>query len=136
MARAVQVFKDNAVELLERKIQLEQVNLQLDVALNNMTHGLCMFDGSQRLIICNGRYGSMYALPEYLTKPGTTLVEFSNIGARTAVFFNVWTTLRCRPGVTATPGLSIRSKNCQMVESFQSRFKPCQMAAGSRCTRI
>ncbi len=75
MARAVQVFKDNAVELLQRKVQLEQVNLQLDVALNNMTHGLCMFDGSQRLIICNGRYGAMYGLPEYLTKPGTTLAQ-------------------------------------------------------------
>jgi diguanylate cyclase (GGDEF)-like protein len=73
MARAVQVFKDNAIELLERKSQLERVNLQLDVALNNMTHGLCMFDGSQKLIICNGRYASMYALPEHLTKPGTDL---------------------------------------------------------------
>jgi diguanylate cyclase (GGDEF)-like protein len=75
MARAVQVFKDNALELLERKVQIEQVNLQLDVALNNMTHGLCMFDGQQKLIICNERYASMYALPEDLTKPGTPLAK-------------------------------------------------------------
>lgn len=75
MARAVQVFKDNGIELLERKVQLEQVNMQLDVALNNMTHGLCMFDGGQKLIICNGRYASMYNLPEHLTKPGTDLAQ-------------------------------------------------------------
>jgi diguanylate cyclase (GGDEF)-like protein len=75
MARAVQVFKDNGIELLERKVQLERVNMQLDVALNNMTHGLCMFDGGQKLIICNGRYASMYNLPEHLTKPGTDLAQ-------------------------------------------------------------
>ena len=44
MAYAIQVFKENGMELLENKMQLEQVNVQLDLALNNMTHGLCMFD--------------------------------------------------------------------------------------------
>ena len=73
MARAVQVFKDNGEELLERKIQLEQVNMQLDVALNNMAHGLCMFDAKRKLIICNARYGAMYGLPEALCAPGTPL---------------------------------------------------------------
>jgi diguanylate cyclase (GGDEF)-like protein len=73
MARAVQVFKENGTELLERKLQLEQVNVQLDLALNNMAHGLCMFDPERRLIICNDRYAKMYALPDELTKPGTPL---------------------------------------------------------------
>jgi len=66
MARAVQVFKENGEELLERKVQL-------DLALNNMAHGLCMFDAKRRLIICNGRYAAMYGLPEALTAPGTPL---------------------------------------------------------------
>lgn len=73
MARAVQVFKENAAELLERKLQLEQVNVQLDLALNNMTHGLCMFDSQRRLIICNDHYAKMYGLPAELTTPGTAL---------------------------------------------------------------
>lgn len=73
MARAVQVFKENAAELLERKLQLEQVNVQLDLALNNMTHGLCMFDSHRRLIICNDHYAKMYKLPAELTTPGTAL---------------------------------------------------------------
>jgi diguanylate cyclase (GGDEF)-like protein/PAS domain S-box-containing protein len=59
--------------LLERKMQLEQVNVQLDLALNNMAHGLCMFDSERRLIICNDRYAKMYGLPAELAKPGTPL---------------------------------------------------------------
>ena len=27
-----------------------------------MAHGLCMFDGQQRLIVCNERYAKMYGL--------------------------------------------------------------------------
>jgi diguanylate cyclase (GGDEF)-like protein len=73
MARAVQVFKQNGEELLERKMQLEQVNVQLDIALNTMAHGLCMFDSHRRLIICNDRYAAMYGLPVELRKPGTQL---------------------------------------------------------------
>ena len=52
--------------LLERKTQL-------DLALNNMTHGLCMFDAQRKLIICNQRYAGMYAVPAELTRPGTSL---------------------------------------------------------------
>jgi diguanylate cyclase (GGDEF)-like protein len=73
MARAVQVFKENAAELLQRKVELEQVNIQLDLALNNMTHGLCMFDMQKRLTVCNDRYAEMYNVPVELTKPGTPL---------------------------------------------------------------
>lgn len=73
MAYAIQVFKENGMELLENKMQLEQVNVQLDLALNNMTHGLCMFDPRRRLIICNARYARMYKLPSELTAPGTQL---------------------------------------------------------------
>jgi diguanylate cyclase (GGDEF)-like protein len=75
MSRAVQVFRDNAVELMHRKTQLEQLNLHLDAALNNMSHGLCMFDASGKLIVCNGRYQEMYGLPSELTRPGTSLTQ-------------------------------------------------------------
>jgi len=78
MARALEVFKDDAVELLERKAQLESVIVQLDVALNNMTHGLCMFNAERRLIVCNARYARMFALPPELTKPGTSLEEIAD----------------------------------------------------------
>jgi diguanylate cyclase (GGDEF)-like protein len=41
--------------------------------LNNMPHGLSMFDADQRLIVCNRRYAEMYALPKHLSEPGTPL---------------------------------------------------------------
>ncbi len=66
-------MKEQERSLLERKVQLEQVNVQLDLALNNMAHGLCMFDSERRLTICNERYATMYGLPAELTKPGTPL---------------------------------------------------------------
>ena len=73
MARAVEVFKDNAVKLMAREIELKQLNRRIDVALNNMTHGLCMFDAEHRLIVCNSRYIQMYGLLPELVQPGTPL---------------------------------------------------------------
>jgi diguanylate cyclase (GGDEF)-like protein len=60
------------IEVLERKGELERLNAQFDVALNNMIHGLCMYDADMRLIVCNSRYAEMYAIPVELTRPGTS----------------------------------------------------------------
>ncbi len=43
---------------------------RFEVALNNMQHGLSMFDLDDRLIVCNERYAEMYDLPGELTQPG------------------------------------------------------------------
>jgi diguanylate cyclase (GGDEF)-like protein len=43
---------------------------RFEIALNNMQQGLCMFDGEDRLIVCNERYAQMYAVPGELTQPG------------------------------------------------------------------
>jgi diguanylate cyclase (GGDEF)-like protein/PAS domain S-box-containing protein len=48
-------------------------NRILEVTLENMAHGLCMFDGQQRLIVCNGRYAKMYGLKPDEMRPGTKL---------------------------------------------------------------
>ncbi len=76
MAKAVEVFRNNAIALFDNKKRLEQVNDWLDIALNNMARGLSMFDEKQRLVVCNERYGEIYCLPNELTKPG---VPFSRI---------------------------------------------------------
>jgi len=47
-----------------------QVRL-LRAALNNMTQGLCMFDGNARLMLCNERYVAMYNLPPQYARMGT-----------------------------------------------------------------
>jgi methyl-accepting chemotaxis protein len=44
-------------------------------ALNNMTQGLCMFDGAARLVLCNERYIEMYRLRPEHARAGTPLRE-------------------------------------------------------------
>ena len=60
-------------ELQRSKRSLEKSNVLLDAALTNMPHGLCMFDGDQRLVVGNARYCEMYGLSPEQTQPGTPL---------------------------------------------------------------
>jgi diguanylate cyclase (GGDEF)-like protein len=50
-------------------------NLQFDTAINNMSQGLCFFDASHRLIVCNDRYIDMYDLARDRVGPGAPLAE-------------------------------------------------------------
>ena len=61
-------------KLLARQTrQLEAANIQIDAALNNITHGLCMFDSDARIVVVNERYVDMYGLSREVIKPGCTL---------------------------------------------------------------
>jgi diguanylate cyclase (GGDEF)-like protein len=62
---------------------LSYKNCIFEVTLENMAHGLCMFDGQQRLIVCNERYAKMYRLRPGEMRPGTTLRSI--LQARVAV---------------------------------------------------
>ena len=66
---------EDVTERESLKWRLKQQNDQLDAALNNMTHGLVMFDADQRLVVCNQRYIEMYRLTPEQSKPGTTMRE-------------------------------------------------------------
>jgi methyl-accepting chemotaxis protein len=48
---------------------------QLTGALNSMSQGLCMFDASGRIVVCNRKYLEMYKLSPEVVKPGCTLLE-------------------------------------------------------------
>src|SRR5882724_2980960 len=55
--------------------RFKQKNALLDTALNNMSHGLMMFDKNSRVILCNQHYVDLYGLPAGAIKPGITLRE-------------------------------------------------------------
>jgi len=55
------------------KISLQ--NLRFNAALDNISHGLSMFDGEKRLIVTNKNYVEMYGLSNDLTQTGTTLSQ-------------------------------------------------------------
>ncbi|BAU92818.1 diguanylate cyclase [Methylorubrum populi] len=50
--------------LVEAHAQLSEQNRRFDAALENMTHGLCMFDAEQRLLVWNRRYLEIFGLSE------------------------------------------------------------------------
>lgn len=52
----------------------QQIEL-LDIALNNMSQGLIMFDSSERVVLCNQRYIDISGLPQNFVRPGRTLRE-------------------------------------------------------------
>jgi diguanylate cyclase (GGDEF)-like protein len=68
-----------------RTLELEVQNVRFDAAINNMLHGLTMFDADNRLIVCNRQYAEMYGLPQNLTRPGTSFWEMLNDGAKTGM---------------------------------------------------
>jgi methyl-accepting chemotaxis protein len=48
---------------------------QVRTAIDSMAQGLCMFDASERLVVCNAQYYRMYELTPADVKPGATLSE-------------------------------------------------------------
>ena len=62
-------------ELAQLLEEQEAQNLRFTTAINNISQGLCFFDGEQRLIVCNDLYAEMYKLTGDLVRPGTTLRE-------------------------------------------------------------
>ena len=59
--------------LRKHEEELQTQNVRFDAALMNMSHGLCMFDAEQRVLIANARYAEIYGLTLEQVKPGTTL---------------------------------------------------------------
>ena len=54
---------------------LREQNLLLDAALENMAHGLCVFDAELRLVAHNARVLDMYGLTAEEMRPGTPQLE-------------------------------------------------------------
>ena len=50
-------------------------NEQLNIALNNMMQGLCMFDGQNRLVVWNERYRAMYNIDPQRIWAGCAIID-------------------------------------------------------------
>jgi diguanylate cyclase (GGDEF)-like protein/PAS domain S-box-containing protein len=64
---------------LKEQAKAHEIADRFDTALNNMSQGLCFFNGAQRLIVCNRRYLDMYDLHPESVKPGTLLAEIVDL---------------------------------------------------------
>src|SRR4029077_13821101 len=61
----------NRIENTRRVLDQERTALQ--IAVDNMSQGLLLFDVSERLVGCNLRYLEIYRLSQEIVKPGRTL---------------------------------------------------------------
>jgi methyl-accepting chemotaxis protein len=59
----------------------------LNAALDGMPQGVCMFDASARLMLCNERYLEIYRLTAEEAKPGRTLRDLLESCRTTGTFF-------------------------------------------------
>jgi len=64
-------FGTHAQEKERADAIIQMQNRHLNVVLENMKQGLCMYDGNGRLIVCNELYWSMYGLKPEMVVPGT-----------------------------------------------------------------
>ena len=62
MNLAIQTFQANARQVMAQEIKLREVNARLDVALNNMSHGLCQFSPDGRLEVVNQQFSDIVGL--------------------------------------------------------------------------
>jgi diguanylate cyclase (GGDEF)-like protein len=96
------------MRLISATEALEETNRRFDAAVENMPHGLCMFDRHQRLVICNKHYGMMYGLTPEQTKPGTSVLAI--LEARVA------------SGCIANDGPHVLEKHVGEPAHFPSRY--------------
>ncbi len=59
---------------------------RLDTAINNMSQGLLLYDSSERLVVCNQRYISMYGLSADVVKSGLGLRDLIVYRKKTGSF--------------------------------------------------
>jgi diguanylate cyclase (GGDEF)-like protein len=83
--------------LLENAAELERINTRFDAAMNTMSHGLCMYDAEQKVVVSNTRYAEIYRLDREQVKPGTQLRQIldyrlqkgTNFGPAEDTYINV-----------------------------------------------
>ena len=68
---AVQDISERVAEEAARRAEA----MRFHIALDNISQGVCFFDGRQHLLLCNQRYAEMYRLSADQVRKGTTLAR-------------------------------------------------------------
>jgi methyl-accepting chemotaxis protein len=107
---------------IRRQLSLEQTNFRFDVALKNMTHGLCMFDTEKRLVIWNDRYAKLYRLPPELLKIGTPFQVIIADAVKNGIFAGGKTTAATDNKLDALGQVSSEEVSCRINEFADGRM--------------
>src|SRR3954453_20061700 len=65
--------------------ELKEQHRRFDAALENMAHGLCMFDNNWRVIVHNRRFRELYGLRPEVVQPGTPLLDLIRLSQENRV---------------------------------------------------
>jgi PAS domain-containing protein len=84
--RRLEALDAGAAELRAREDDLQAQNMRFDIAINNMTQGLLLYDSAERLIVCNRRYIEMYGLSPDVVKPGLSFRDLIACRKQTGSF--------------------------------------------------
>ncbi|AMN40588.1 diguanylate cyclase (GGDEF) domain-containing protein [Rhodoplanes sp. Z2-YC6860] len=84
--KIIQELKEARQQTEASQMKLEEQTFRLDMAVNNMSHGLLLFDSSERIVICNQRYIEMYRLSPDVVKAGCTLHDLLQHRRQTGTF--------------------------------------------------
>ena len=68
--------------LAQANVDLELGRQQIDALLTNITHGICLFDGAERLVVWNRRWTELYDLPPEAAYVGCPLSEILDYRVR------------------------------------------------------
>jgi diguanylate cyclase (GGDEF)-like protein len=72
--------------LRRRDAELRTQNLLFDAALDNMSHGITMWDGEERLVVVNRRYYELTGAKPEVVRPGMTYREMASAFVRAGYF--------------------------------------------------
>ena len=124
-------YTHSTQQLTERDAIISAHNLRFESALNNMTQGLCFFDGEERLIVCNRRYLELYGLNAERVRPGVTLGEILDMRmeAGTATSLSKAEYLAWRSSVASANGPSESVHELGNGRVYAIRYRP--MADGA-----
>lgn len=80
-------IQTRTAQLRQSQKKLRTQNARFQTALENMSHGLALFDHRQRLLICNSEYLDMYNVSRRLGRPGTPIAAIikARVAAGTAL---------------------------------------------------
>jgi PAS domain S-box-containing protein len=73
-------------EVAKRTAELREREQELDAAVENMPHGLIMFDATGRMLVCNQRYIEMHHLSPEMIRSGCTLRQLLDHRADNGTF--------------------------------------------------
>ncbi len=76
-------------KLAENAAALKRANERFEVAINNMSQGVALFDVDQRIVVANKSYAELYHLTPEQVKAGTTLQQILDYRIQTGTNFAV-----------------------------------------------